>query len=146
MSMDPRNKLNNLSNKEWMILTKSVWFSPATSEAMSEKEWFEVIDSIKEKKGEEFVEKYFGQALPSVTHSIAPPRDALKSKHPATFPEGDIEKLIRYFTKKGHLVLDPFVGSGSTLVACRESERLGVGIELVPKWAEIAKKRSLPFQ
>ncbi|RLD05945.1 MAG: DNA methylase [Chloroflexota bacterium] len=142
MPMDPRNKLNNLSNKEWMISTKSVWFTPATSEAMSEKEWLEIIALVKEKKGEEFVEKYFGQIFPSVAHSIAPPRDALKSEHPATFPEGDIERLIRYFTKESQRVLDPFVGSGSTLVACRNSKRLGFGIDLVPKWAEIAKKRS----
>lgn len=142
MPMDPRNILNDLSNKEWMISTKSVWFSPATSAVISEEDWLEILALVKEEKGEAFVEKHFGQAFPSVVRSIAPPRDPLKSEHPATFPEGDIERLIRYFTKKGQRVLDPFVGSGSTLVACRDCQRLGTGIELVPKWADIAKKRS----
>jgi DNA modification methylase len=97
--IDPRNRLNDLSNREWMIATKSFWLSQT------------------------------------------PPRSALKTQHPATFSERDVARLIRLFTKAGGRVLDPFVGSGSTLIACAQTERFGVGIELSPEWAQVARER-----
>jgi DNA modification methylase len=62
-------------------------------------------------------------------------------QHPATFAENDIEKLILFFTKKGGKVLDPFLGSGSTLIACLNAGRDGLGVELVGKWVTIAEQR-----
>ena len=51
-------------------------------------------------------------------------RSALKKEHPATFPEEDAARLIRFFTRRGGLVLDPFAGAGSTLIAAaREGRR-----------------------
>ncbi len=99
-AVDRRNSLNELTNREWMMETKSVWFSRP------------------------------------------PKRDELKALHPATFAESDIVRLIEFFTKPGQCVLDPFVGSGSTLVACAQSGRGGVGIELVEHWADIARQRA----
>ncbi len=98
-TVDPRNELNDLPNTEWMIHTKSVWFS------------------------------------------IPPQRDKQKRLHPATFAESDIVRLVKFFTKRGARVLDPFVGTGSTLVACAQCGRSGVGIELIPYWADIARSR-----
>ena len=65
----------------------------------------------------------------------------MKEQHPATFAESDIEKLILFFTKKGGLVLDPFLGSGSTLIACLNTGRNGYGVELVNRWSAIAHRR-----
>ncbi len=96
---DERNRLNDLTNKEWLQETKSFWMSKA------------------------------------------PPRDALKLQHPATFSECDIERLIRLFTKSGQTVLDPFVGVGSTLIACLRAGRRGIGIELASQWYETAQQR-----
>ena len=81
------------------------------------------------------------QETKSVWYSRPPQRDKLKSQHPATYAESDIIRLIEFFTKPDDLVLDPFVGSGSTLMACEESHRAGTGIELVENWAEIARQR-----
>jgi len=50
-------------------------------------------------------------------------------------------QLMRRFTKKGDVVLDTFLGSGTTLIECRRLGRNGIGIELLPKVAEIAKRR-----
>jgi DNA modification methylase len=77
----------------------------------------------------------------SVWQSRPPPRDELKEQHPATFAENDIEKLILFFTKKGGRVLDPFSGSGSTLIACLNTGREGLGVELIDKWVTISNQR-----
>ncbi len=61
--------------------------------------------------------------------------------HPAKFPEEMAEQFIRFFTKKGAAVLDPFLGTGSTLVACQNSGRKGIGIELQAKYVALARKR-----
>lgn len=97
---DVRNRLNNLTGKEWTKSTRS---------------W--LIHNPKPRKGDEIL-------------------------HPAKFPESLIEEFILFFTKEGELVLDPMAGTGSTLVACDNTGRKGIGIELINKWADIAKKRT----
>lgn len=71
-----------------------------------------------------------------------PPRDE-KILHPASFPETLVEHFIKFFTKRGQWVLDPFLGTGSTLVAAQNCLRNGIGIEIYPEYAELAKKRLL---
>jgi DNA modification methylase len=68
-------------------------------------------------------------------------RSADQLEHPAKFPEELVERFIRFFTKQGTWVLDPFAGVGSTLIACRESGRNAVGIELHEEFAESGKKQ-----
>lgn len=64
-----------------------------------------------------------------------------KIRHPASFPESLIKEFILFFTKQGQLVLDPFLGTGSTLISCIETNRDGVGFEIVEKYSNISKKR-----
>ncbi len=71
-----------------------------------------------------------------------PPRKKNEVLHPAKFPESMIGDFIKFFTKKGELVLDPMAGTGSTLVACDKTGRKGVGVELIKKWADIARQRT----
>jgi DNA modification methylase len=61
--------------------------------------------------------------------------------HPAKYPESLVAEFIKFFTKKNAWVLDPFLGSGSTLVAAGELNRNGIGIELNSKYLNISKKR-----
>jgi DNA modification methylase len=61
--------------------------------------------------------------------------------HPARFPEEMVADFLRFFTKQRQFVLDPFLGSGATLVACAEQGRQGVGIELSPRYAQVARRR-----
>lgn len=62
--------------------------------------------------------------------------------HPAKYPEELAERFIEFFTKKGELVFDPFMGVGSTAVAAEKLERNCGGIEINSEFAETAKKRA----
>jgi len=64
-----------------------------------------------------------------------------KELHPATFPISLARKAIDLFTHKGELVLDPFVGSGTTLVAARDAGRNALGFDLQKKYVTLAEKR-----
>src|SRR5579875_2950063 len=70
-----------------------------------------------------------------------PPESARRVGHPAPFPVELPEQLIRLFTFKDDLVLDPFMGSGSTLVAAKKLGRRYAGYDLDPAYVEIARKR-----
>jgi DNA modification methylase len=93
-----RNRLNDLSPKEWIKFQKS-WFA----------------------------------------HN-PPPRRKDVLRHPAKFPETLAQEFIEFFTKRGEFVLDPMVGTGSTLIACMRSGRHGIGIELNLAYASIASE------
>jgi site-specific DNA-methyltransferase (adenine-specific) len=64
-----------------------------------------------------------------------------KSYHPTQKPVELMEWLVRTFTNEGDLVLDPFAGAGSTLVACEKSDRQVIGIESDQKYFSITKER-----
>ncbi|MCX7682997.1 MAG: site-specific DNA-methyltransferase [Anaerolineae bacterium] len=64
-----------------------------------------------------------------------------KNVHPATFPIALATRVISLFTHRGELVLDPFVGSGTTLVAARDLERNAVGFDLKPEYIQLCQER-----
>jgi DNA modification methylase len=64
-----------------------------------------------------------------------------KSVHPATFPIALAARAIALFTHRGELVLDPFVGSGTTLVAAQDLERNAIGFDLHPAYVALARQR-----
>jgi DNA modification methylase len=68
-----------------------------------------------------------------------PPRSKDVLRHPAKFPETLVQQFIEFFTKREMNVLDPMLGTGSTMIACIRSGRNGFGIEINPKYAEIAQ-------
>jgi len=70
-----------------------------------------------------------------------PPESARRIGHPAPFPVELPEQLIRLYTYAGDLVLDPFMGSGSTLVAAAGLDRRYVGYDLDPDYVAIARRR-----
>lgn len=69
------------------------------------------------------------------------PHAEIERQHPAPFSFTDVARLIRFFTKRGGTVLDPFVGVGSTLKACALEGRRGIGFELSEKYAHLAQLR-----
>ena len=61
--------------------------------------------------------------------------------HPAMFPINLALRVIRLYTDEGDIVLDPFLGSGTTALAAIEMKRQYIGIEKSPEYAEIARKQ-----
>jgi len=64
-----------------------------------------------------------------------------RQNHPTQKPEGLIERMVLASSNEGSSVLDPFVGSGTTLRVCQQLGRLGIGIELNPDYVEMTKAR-----
>jgi DNA modification methylase len=105
------NKINHLTGKEWTKFTKS-WFV------------FDALHSdIKEEK------------------EISSQVELNSDEHPATYSPTMTKSFIEFFTKEGEIVFDPFSGIGSTQVGAQRANRIGIGIELNPKYAQIANLR-----
>jgi DNA modification methylase len=65
----------------------------------------------------------------------------MKNNHPTVKPIALMEYLVKLVSREGAIILDPFTGSGSTLIACKQLGRSYIGIELDPKYCEIAEAR-----
>lgn len=61
--------------------------------------------------------------------------------HPAAFPEELPEWFIKLFTKEGDTVLDPFMGSGTTVIVANRMGRNAVGVEIVPEYVAMVKEK-----
>jgi DNA modification methylase len=101
--VSPKNKLNDLTAREWLPETVSVWR-----------------------------QKGLGAKHPDAQ---------IERQHPAPFSFTDVARLVRFFSKEGETVLDPFVGVGSTLKAAATEGRHGVGIELSETFADLTRQR-----
>ncbi len=95
-----------------------------------------IVNRLNELSGKEwikFTKSWF-------VHS-PPRRDRTKIVHPSGFPETFVQGFIEFFTKPGMWILDPFLGTGSTLLAAHAAGRNAVGVEINPKYAGIASTR-----
>ena len=64
-----------------------------------------------------------------------------KKVHPAVMPIALAKRAVELFTHKGELVVDPFNGIGTSLIACQDLERNAVGFDINPRYVEVAKQR-----
>jgi len=62
-------------------------------------------------------------------------------QHPATFPEKLAKEHILSWSNESNIILDPFSGSGTTALACKNLGRKFIGIEISPKYCKIAEER-----
>jgi DNA modification methylase len=64
-----------------------------------------------------------------------------KTLHPATFPVSLARKVIELFSHRGELILDPFVGSGTTLLAASDCGRNAIGFDLKKEYIDLCRRR-----
>jgi site-specific DNA-methyltransferase (adenine-specific) len=76
---------------------------------------------------------------------IMNPESAKKVGHPAPFPVELPYRLIQLYTYTGDIVLDPFMGSGSTAIAAVKSGRKFIGYDIDPEYVKLAKDRIAPY-
>ena len=68
-----------------------------------------------------------------------------KIGHPTPFPVELPKRCIKLFSYVNSVVLDPFLGSGSTLLACIDTSRKGIGVDIDKQYCDLAKKRILAY-
>jgi len=96
----PATKMNNLTGKEWLQNSFTIW------------------------------------------RDIRKSKEESKLKHPAMFPQSLVEKLIDIYTKDpGEVILDPFLGSGSSIIAAMNKGKKGIGVELSDEYIKLAESR-----
>jgi DNA modification methylase len=66
--------------------------------------------------------------------------------HPTPKPKTFIMEILKMFSKEGDLVLDPFIGSGATAVACKLTNRKFIGFEIEKKYYQLSIKRLKRFE
>ena len=96
-----------------------------------ESEKIERIDTIENKEFVEFTKSIW--RFPTVS--------AKRIGHPAPFPEELPRRVIELYSFKGDIVIDPFVGSGSTCVAAEKSGRKFIGVDINNDYCNLAKTR-----
>ncbi|HNS00292.1 MAG TPA: DNA methyltransferase [Planctomycetota bacterium] len=92
-----RNSLNDLSGREWLFFTNTVWETNAPADR---------------------------------TH-------AFRKCHGAIKPPAAMAELVRFFTRRGERVLDPFAGVGGILLGAELEERRSVGVEIDQRWVDV---------
>ena len=73
--------------------------------------------------------------------SIAPERNMRDYGHPAMFPEELATRVLKLFSFADSLILDPFVGVGTTAIAAKKLQRHYLGIDIAPQYCETARQR-----
>jgi site-specific DNA-methyltransferase (adenine-specific) len=74
------------------------------------------------------------------------PESAKKIGHPAPFPIELPYRLIQLYTFKGDVILDPFMGSGTTAIAALKAERKYIGYDNDPEYVKLAEGRIAPYK
>jgi len=86
------------------------------------------------------VSNWLGREMAYPTNVLHLATECNNKKHSAAFPEALPAWFIRLFTKEGDTVLDPFMGSGTTIFTARNMRRNAIGIEILPEYFEVTQK------
>jgi site-specific DNA-methyltransferase (adenine-specific) len=87
------------------------------------------------------VSNWVGRDMVYPTNVLHLATECSNRKHSAAFPESLPEWFIKLFTKEGDVVLDPFLGSGTTAVVAKRMQRKYVGIDLLDENIEVSEER-----
>lgn len=86
------------------------------------------------------ISNWVGKETVYPTNVIHLATECQNKNHPAAFPESLPEWFVKLFTKEGDTVLDPFAGSGTTLMVSQKMKRNAIGIEILPEYHDMILK------
>ena len=92
------------------------------------------------------VSNWVGRDMAYPTNVLHFATECGNQSHSAAFPRALPEWFIKLFTQRGDWVLDPFSGSGTTVACAQDLGRNSVGIEILPEYCELARKRTAVYQ
>lgn len=139
-----RNKIRTVGEIIWVKFPTGAtswgsWMSPNSPCIRDEHEYILVFRKEGTRYGESDIEKQeFMDWTKSIWH-INPSSRVLP--HPAPYPEELVRRIIKLFSFKNEIVLDPFSGSGTTAVACKKLGRRYIGIDISASYCGIAERR-----
>jgi len=92
------------------------------------------------------ISNWIGREKAYPTNVLHLATECSNKNHSAAFPEELPEWFIKLFTKENDTVLDPFMGSGTTLFVANRMRRNSIGIEIVPEYYDMVKKQITPVE
>ena len=142
---------SGIANQDFVDWTRSIWRLPldGQTEMLLKRFW----DSLQEASSADTVTpagwqqslwdvlKEADKIPEGVLRSLWQFSTQQKGPHPAPFPVGLPQRLILLYTNRGDLVLDPFMGSGSTAVAAVREGRHYIGFDISPEYCAFAENR-----
>jgi DNA modification methylase len=136
-----------LKNTKFKLYKIVIWHYPNILKGFSNKRWHNTYDFIfhliKGEKPKVFNASFVKEENKDVWVFSKPQFNFKKDKkfHSTQKPFELMKRLVKMFSNEGDVVLDSFVGSGTTMIACRNLKRSCIGIEINPEYIEICKKR-----
>lgn len=142
--MKQKNYVNYDAWSGWHSCLRNEWEAIAVLQKPLEQNYLNTF--VNYGVGLFFTDNQDGSFQSNIIEDIQKGQDEQFNVHCTVKPLALMEKLIEMFVPPSgkHIVLDPFAGSGTTLVAARNLGRSFIGIEIVPEYIEIIKRRLIP--
>ena len=131
---------NNLAD---IIIWNKLTAQPAMADNVLNSQ-FEFILVFSDKSNRAIGTKHFRGTASNVLDISKQTNNEVKD-HNATFPVELPHNIVTTFSNKDEIILDLFLGSGSTLIACEQTDRTCYGMELDPKYVDVIRKRYHKF-
>jgi DNA modification methylase len=128
---------NTLTDVGWLVKYPIIWNK--TSIVIGRRDYHSQFEPVWYGWRKDGSHVWYGDRKQSDVIDI--PKPSANKEHPTMKPVELIERLIKNSTMRGQIVYDPFMGSGTTIMAAERSERRAYGIELSPGYCDVVLKR-----